>query len=688
MNKKLYKRQYETYEPNKFMALLKDKINQKWPNTDIPSQFEGIFGIYNFECPLRHKLNLNAYIIITTSLNCKYCDKLEKNTESVLDLVDSIAKLYGGEVISKKYNGAYEKLEFKCINNHVFKISYVNLVDHYSWCKACQFRGKARQLIKNQIIELKHNRSKLYAPKLKYTEHEQSYIDGVSNEYNENTIDGLQKKLHEKMPGARLRDNVFLGYCALYPLLCPNNHNIQIKDITIYTGTFKCKACCQVDSGHLHQLQQIATDRNGKLLSTTYFGDKKHILWECGAGHQWQATPNNVKKGSWCPTCLSYTNEERCRTVLNKLLGIKLEKCRPEFLRYPETDTCLELDGYNKELKIAFEYNGIQHYEEMFYDKKATDVANDTDNADNTGDSRLRHQQAKDTFKTEKCQELGITLLTIPYSEVKNKSDSDVIEYLIKLCNYHGFVANGDRLREVRAMSIQSEMPHTSKSDKFEKLTLDILNKRKATLIKINPTDRISTNRTKFKIKCRFGHITVKTYENINDKRGRWCPKCTSTLLKPLIESTNTKLDTMIIKDMDRFGICTICCKKCKSKINGVDFDDVAIKTCSVCCVDTKTNNSRERILSQLIHIMNLMDVYIDKMEVLWERLETFIELRENGLIQLCDKKHWAHVDYFEEGDTICNECKERARINFSKYKRCKHGKRIGKDRKCNECVN
>lgn len=63
----------------------------------------------------------------------------------------------------------------------------------------------------------------------------------------------------------------------------------------------------------------------------------------------------------------------------------------------------LQLDGYNEELKIAFEFNGRQHYEYPNHWHKSK--------------REFKAQQFRDTFKREKCKELGITLIEIPYTE-------------------------------------------------------------------------------------------------------------------------------------------------------------------------------------------------------------------------------------------------------------------------------
>ena len=70
-------------------------------------------------------------------------------------------------------------------------------------------------------------------------------------------------------------------------------------------------------------------------------------------------------------------------------------KVRPEFNGH------LELDGFNEELQLAFEMQGIQHYAQSpKYHRKAKD---------------LHEQIEKDLRKHRLCQRNRVTLLLIPY---------------------------------------------------------------------------------------------------------------------------------------------------------------------------------------------------------------------------------------------------------------------------------
>lgn len=105
----------------------------------------------------------------------------------------------------------------------------------------------------------------------------------------------------------------------------------------------------------IEDAQKIAKERLGECLSEEYIPGQK-LIWKCNTGRTWPATYNHVKYGTWCPRCVRYTGEEIARRIFELLFDCEFNKIRPSWLQG------LELDGYNDELKIAFEYDGKQHY--------------------------------------------------------------------------------------------------------------------------------------------------------------------------------------------------------------------------------------------------------------------------------------------------------------------------------------
>lgn len=111
--------------------------------------------------------------------------------------------------------------------------------------------------------------------------------------------------------------------------------------------------------------------------------------------------------------------EKQVRAIVQRLFKKPFIKCRPEFLRNDVTQNNLELDCYNADLKLAFEYNGRQHYEFVPHFHKNKEA--------------FRNQQYRDVMKHKKCQENGITLITIPYT-VKH-----IEEYIRQQLPLYGF---------------------------------------------------------------------------------------------------------------------------------------------------------------------------------------------------------------------------------------------------------
>lgn len=93
--------------------------------------------------------------------------------------------------------------------------------------------------------------------------------------------------------------------------------------------------------------------------------------------------------------------EAACRAILEDIFNKPFPKIKPGFIRNPETHALLELDGYNCDIGIAFEYNGIQHYTWPNYTNQTYDD--------------FKSQVRRDQYKIECCDRHNVYLITIPH---------------------------------------------------------------------------------------------------------------------------------------------------------------------------------------------------------------------------------------------------------------------------------
>ncbi|GBC05955.1 hypothetical protein RclHR1_06520011 [Rhizophagus clarus] len=84
-----------------------------------------------------------------------------------------------------------------------------------------------------------------------------------------------------------------------------------------------------------------------------FVGKKSNNLsWMCNTKHRWYAPLELMREQhSWCPHCPN-KRERICRYILEDLTGKSFPLARSSFL------DGLHLDGYCRELNLAFEHNG------------------------------------------------------------------------------------------------------------------------------------------------------------------------------------------------------------------------------------------------------------------------------------------------------------------------------------------
>lgn len=148
-----------------------------------------------------------------------------------------------------------------------------------------------------------------------------------------------------------------------YICCCGNQVEKTAHDLTRRPKT--CRHCraqgiskTQLEkSNNLEVAKTLAKERGGKCLETGEpFPTTQPILWECSRGHSWRATLTSVKSlGTWCPECSVSIAENSIRAIFEGVFNRPFPAARPEFLR----DVGLSLDGYNEELSLAYEHQGI-----------------------------------------------------------------------------------------------------------------------------------------------------------------------------------------------------------------------------------------------------------------------------------------------------------------------------------------
>ncbi len=150
----------------------------------------------------------------------------------------------------------------------------------------------------------------------------------------------------------------------------------------------------------LKKVTKLAESRGGKFLSTTNrIVLKNNYEWECSEGHKFSKRLEDVDAGQWCRDCSSGLYERICRGFFESIFEVRFPNVRNlEWLKNND-DNYLELDGYNKELGIAFEHQGSQHY----------------------GEHNYFEQPKYDELKKELCSKNNVKLICIPelYTRIK-----------------------------------------------------------------------------------------------------------------------------------------------------------------------------------------------------------------------------------------------------------------------------
>lgn len=376
-------------------------------------------------------------------------------------------------------------------------------------------------------------------------------------------------------------------------------------------------------------VQKTAKSKGGICLSKTYKNSTDKLEFKCAEGHVFEKDFKHIlHRNQWCQKCSRNLSEEICRYIFEYLLNVKFEK-----IKFNYQGHCLELDGYNSDIHIAFEYNGRQHYEITPLIKT---------------ESELDYRKYLDKLKVKYCELNGINLIVISYT-IKNDELVDYIKDVLKIKNKKNIDIN---------KFINSYSYYKKRKDDIE----TIINKKGGKLLNFN-FDSIE-------IKCMNNHKWITKYSIT--KKGHWCKLCASSnRIRKLTNSSVTRKVPDIKSIIKTHGIT--CLSAENEYINGksilsfqcrnghifkdtVDYLLARItgknkennrKPCQLCNRSTQ-NKALEKISSFCLTLLNPSDYKNKKEEVKWvcknghiqkNKLKNLIEKirRENKCCKLCN---------------------------------------------------
>ena len=291
---------------------------------------------------------------------------------------------------------------------------------------------------------------------------------------------------------------------------CSLGHEWDAKFNNVVQNNRWCPECAGILSPK--QLLKKANDyahlNKGTCLTKNIPFAKTKVKWRCADPNHsaWTVSLTSItQKKTWCPECgfSNYYKENTFKAIFEILLGYSFPKSYPQWNINPKTNNLLELDGYNEENKIAFEFQGRHHIKSVFKNQNLEDI------------------QYKDKQKVINCQNAGVTLIVI--HDNKTLSDLNVcIETVKSELSKLNISFNHDLDLQSLHESILQKSRTMEKEEKIKKAK-EIAESKGGKCL----SEHYFNHKSKLRWKCSDPHHPEwnAIFESVVN-RGSWCKQC------------------------------------------------------------------------------------------------------------------------------------------------------------------
>jgi hypothetical protein len=185
-----------------------------------------------------------------------------------LKRLHAVAAARGGRCLSDTYVNGRERYLFECAKGHRWEATG-NAVIRKSWCRRCADAEVGPRSAKALVCR-----------------------------------DGL-KRLQDAASacGGECLSSEYINQRTAYRFRCAQGHEWMQVASVIWQGSWCARCAHLAQRTPIETLRELAVARGGRCLSQENGGSGVKLTWVCHRGHVWQAKPNDVKSGHWCPNC-------------------------------------------------------------------------------------------------------------------------------------------------------------------------------------------------------------------------------------------------------------------------------------------------------------------------------------------------------------------------------------------------
>lgn len=222
-----------------------------------------------WQCAKKHQWRATPHSVKAGSW-CRLCyhDRLRGNLEKM----QALALQRGGQLLSKRYVDSTSKLRWKCAKGHTWLTSAAT-VTCGRWCPHCHVDTKRGTIEKMQ--ELAASKGGYCLSK--------TYVNNITH---------LQWKCAAGHIWSGVPERVRNHWCP------------KCSFVRMRLG--------------IDKMHEVAQGHGGRCLSDTYTNVLTPLSWQCIEGHTWEARPQYIQKGSWCPECRRIAQDTQKKLDTNK----------------------------------------------------------------------------------------------------------------------------------------------------------------------------------------------------------------------------------------------------------------------------------------------------------------------------------------------------------------------------------